>query len=241
MPRFQSRLADRFEVADGTMAFAFERPAGFDFAAGQFITITLPDPPYNDEKGNRRTFSIASPPQDTGRLLVATRLTGSALKRSLAETPLGTNISIFGPSGCFMLHEDAGVPAVFVAGGIGITPFRSILYDAAARRLSHSMTLVYSNRTPEGAAFYSELVQITGELPNVRFLPTMTGAEASRPPWSGERRMVSAEFLREVIGDMTAPIFYLAGPPGLVAAVNKTMVEAGVDPSHLKTEEFEGY
>jgi len=61
MPRFPSKLIDRFEVANGTMGFAFERPAGFEFAAGQFMTITLPDPPYNDEKDNRRTFSIASP------------------------------------------------------------------------------------------------------------------------------------------------------------------------------------
>ena len=103
MPRFTTRLIDRTEVADGTVAFAFERPAGFDFIAGQYLTITLPDPPYNDEKGNSRTFSIASPPQDAGRLLIATRMTGSALKRSLAEVPLGTPVSIFGPAGTFTL------------------------------------------------------------------------------------------------------------------------------------------
>ena len=70
MPRFTTRLIDRTEVADGTLAFAFERPAGFDFVAGQYLTITLPDPLYNDEKGNSRTFSIASPPQDAGRLVM---------------------------------------------------------------------------------------------------------------------------------------------------------------------------
>jgi len=241
MPRFPSKLIDRFEVADGTMAFAFERPAGFEFTAGQFMTITLPNPPYNDEKGNRRTFSIASPPQEARHLLIATRMTGSALKRSLAEAPFGTPVSIFGPSGCFTLHEDAGMPAVFVAGGIGITPFRSLLRDVATRRLSHRIILIYSNRTPEGAAFYQELVEIAGELPNLRFLPTMTKADASSQPWTGERRLVSAEFLREQIGDMSAPIFYLAGPPGLVAAVSKAVLEAGADPSHVQSEEFEGY
>ena len=80
MPRFTTRLIDRTEVADGTLAFAFERPAGFEFTAGQYLTITLPDPLYNDEKGNSRTFSIASPPQDAGRLVIATRMTGSALE-----------------------------------------------------------------------------------------------------------------------------------------------------------------
>jgi ferredoxin-NADP reductase len=90
------------------MAFAFERPASFEFTSGQFITITLPDPVYNDEKGSRRTFSIAYPPQDAGRPLVATRMTGSALKRSLAEAPIGTQVSIVGPSGRFTLHADPG-------------------------------------------------------------------------------------------------------------------------------------
>jgi ferredoxin-NADP reductase len=223
------------------MAFAFERPVGFEFTAGQFMTITLPDPPYNDEKGNRRTFSIASPPQERERLLIATRMTGSALKRSLAEAPIGTQASVFGPSGRFTLHADPTVPAVFVAGGIGITPFRSILHDAADRHLPHPITLIYSNRTPESAAFYQELVQITEVLPGLRFVPTMTDAEASRLPWTGERRLVSADFLRDVIGDVAAPIFYLAGPPGLVAAVSKAVLEAGADPSHVRSEEFEGY
>jgi ferredoxin-NADP reductase len=241
MPRFPSKLIDRFLVADGTMAFAFERPAGFEFTAGQFLTVTLPEPLYTDEKGNRRTFSIASPPQDAGRLLVATRLTGSALKRSLAEAPIGAPLSLFGPSGCFTLHEDPGTPAVFVAGGIGITPFRSILNDAAARGLPHAITLVYSNRNPEGAAFYTELLELAKRLPNLRFLPTMTQAEGSVPPWTGERRYVSAALLREVIGDMAASIFYLAGPPGLVAAVTKAALEAGADPAHVRSEEFEGY
>jgi ferredoxin-NADP reductase len=241
MPRFPSNLIDRYPVAEGTMAFAFERPAGFEFTAGQFMTITLPDPLYNDEKSNRRTFSIASPPQDAGRLLVATRMTGSALKRSLAEAPIGAAVSLFGPSGRFTLHADPAVPAVFVAGGIGITPFRSILHDAAERQLPHSITLIYSNRAPGGAAFYAEMVETAGRLPNFRFVPTMTDPDAASPLWTGERRKVSAELLREVVGEMTAPIFYLAGPPGLVAAVSKAVLEAGADPEHLRSEEFEGY
>ena len=158
MPRFTTRLIDRTQVADGTLAFAFERPAGFEFTAGQYLTITLPDPLYTDEKGNSRTFSIASPPQDAGRLVIATRMTGSALKRSLAEAPLGTPVSIFGPAGDFTLGPDP-TPVVFIAGGIGITPFRSMLLDAAARGLPHRITLIYSNRTPEGAPFHEELAR----------------------------------------------------------------------------------
>ena len=241
MPRFASRLIERHEVADGTMAFAFERPASFNFTAGQFLTLTLPEPLYNDARGNRRTFSIATPPQETGFLQIATRMTGSALKRSLVEMPLGAPVSIFGPAGYFTLHADAAVPAVFIAGGIGITPFRSMVLDAASRQLSHRFTLIYSNRTPEGAAFYDELARVAEKNANLRYLPTMTKMNGSRLPWNGERRFVNAQFLRDYISDMTGPIFYIAGPPGLVAAVEKTVLDAGADPAHIRSEEFEGY
>lgn len=240
MPRFTTRLIDRTQVADGTLAFAFERPAGFEFTAGQYLTITLPDPLYNDEKGNSRTFSIASPPQDAGRLVIATRMTGSALKRSLAEAPLGTPVSIFGPVGDFTLGPDP-TPVVFIAGGIGITPFRSMLLDAAARGLLRPITLIYSNRIPEGAPFHEELARLARAYTVFNYVPTMTEADKSAQPWDGERRLVNADFLHDHVADMTAPIFYLAGPPGLVVAATKTVLEAGADPAHLLSEEFSGY
>jgi ferredoxin-NADP reductase len=241
MPRLASKLIERHEVAEGTMAFALERPAGFEFAAGQYLTITLPDPPYNDAKGNSRTFSIASAPDESEHLLIATRMTGSALKRSLAEVPLGTPVSIFGPVGEFTLPPAATAPLVFIAGGIGITPFRSMVLDAAKRQLPHQITLIYSNRTPEGAPFLDELAGIAATYPSFRYLPTITDAEHARRPWIGERRLVNADFLRECVGDVTRPTFYLAGPPGLVVAVTKTVLEAGADPAHVLAEEFSGY
>ena len=213
MSRFATTLIGRFEVAERTMAFAFERPAGFGFKAGQFLIVTLPNPPYNDAKGNRRTFSISSSPQETGELQIATRMTGSALKRSLAEVPLGTRVELLGPAGSFTLQQDVSVPAVFVAGGIGITPFRSMVQDAVSRHLPCEITLIYSNRNPEGAAFHEEFQRIAETSGNFRYLPTMTQPDKSQRPWDGERRTVNADFLRDHIRDVTVPVFYVAGPP----------------------------
>ena len=241
MPKIVTKLIARNEVAEGTMAFALERPATFDFRAGQFMVVVLPDPPHTDAEGNRRVFSIASPPQDTTRLLLATRMTGTAFKRSLAEVPLGTPIDLSGPAGDFVLHEDASRPAVFIAGGIGITPFRSMLQDAVSRRLTHRITLIYSNRTPEGAAFHEEFVRLAQTHANLTYVPTMTQADKARQPWGGERGHLNADFLRSHIPESATSIFYLAGPPGLVAAVTKAMSEAGVDPAHVRSEEFAGY
>ena len=223
------------------MAFAFERPADFSFTAGQFLTVTLSNPPYNDSKGERRAFSIASPPQETERLQITTRMTGSALKRSLAEIPLGTPVELFGPAGSFMLHRASSMPAVFIAGGIGITPFRSIINDALARHLTHQITLVYSNRNPEGAAFHDEFVRIADEHTKFKYVPTMTDADKSHQPWSGLRRSVDAHFLREHIGDIMTPMFYIAGPPGMVAGITKAVIAAGTDSARVRSEKFEGY
>ena len=241
MPKFATKLVERIEVAEGTMAFAFERPAGFSFTAGQFLNVILPNPPHTDAKGNRRTFTIASPPQDEKRLQIATRMTGSALKRSLAEATLGTPVELLGPAGLFTLHNDSVLPAVFIAGGIGITPFRSMLHDAFARRLPHQITLIYSNRNPEGTAFHEEFLRIAAMYENFKYLPTMTDADQSNQPWDGERRYVNADFLREHIGDIMKPFFYLAGPPGMVAGITKAVIEAGAEAARVRSEKFEGY
>ena len=241
MAKFATKLVERTEVAEGTTAFIFERPAGFDFTAGQFMTLVLPKPLHTDAEGNRRVFSIASPPQETGTLWVATRMTGTALKRSLAEMPLGTPVELAGPAGSFTLHSDLSQPAVFIAGGIGITPFRSLVQDAVHRHLPHQITLIYSNRTPEGAAFQEEFAQLAQTYRQFTYLPTMTQPDKSRQPWDGERRYVNADFLRSYIKDIATPIFYLAGPPGLVTGIAKVVIEAGVDPAHVRCEEFTGY
>ena len=139
----KARLVASARVAEETAAFTFEVEAPFTFDAGQTCDLTIRSPRYQDEKGSSRTFSIASPPAEAPRITVATRLTGSAFKRSLLEAPVGCEIELDGPSGSFGLHRNTAKPAVFFAGGIGITPFRSIVGDATIRRVPHRMTLFY--------------------------------------------------------------------------------------------------
>ncbi len=140
----------------GTVAFSFEKPAGFQFKAGQFANFTLVNPPESDGEGNTRTFSIASAPAETG-LMVATRMRDTAFKRVWKTMPQGTELQLAGPFGSLTLHQDAARPAVFLAGGIGITPFRSILVQAQRDSRGRRLFLFYSNRRPEDAAFLEEL------------------------------------------------------------------------------------
>src|SRR5262245_66121313 len=98
------RLERRETVAEGTMAFYFSRPAGFQFRAGQSLAMSLVDPPETDGKGNTRTFTIASAPHEA-ELMVATRMRDSAFKRYLKATPAGTPVRIGGPHGDMLLQD----------------------------------------------------------------------------------------------------------------------------------------
>jgi len=234
------KLKRRQEVAEGTEAFYFEKPVGFQFKAGQFLRFTLIDPPETDAEGNSRTFSVASAPYEED-LMIATRMRDTAFKRVIKMMPLGSEIEIKGAFGRMTLHDDPVRPAVFLTGGIGITPFRSIALDAARAGLAHKLNLFYSNRRPEDAAFLDELTAMQAINPNYRFIATMTGATGSGRPWTGETGYINFEMLTRFIDDPKSPIYYAAGPEGLVTAMRKVLAEAGVSEADIRAEEFSGY
>ncbi|HET9653692.1 MAG TPA: FAD-dependent oxidoreductase, partial [Usitatibacter sp.] len=147
MPAYDTQLQRRRDLTEGTAAFVLARPDGFTFQAGQSINLTLVDPPEKDAKGNTRTFSLVSAPHEPF-LEVATRLRTSAFKRVLASLPPGSALQMRGPGGKFTVAED-GPPVVLLAGGIGITPFMSMLRDAAERASRREITLLYANRRAE--------------------------------------------------------------------------------------------
>ncbi|MGH9960352.1 MAG: FAD-dependent oxidoreductase [Pyrinomonadaceae bacterium] len=239
-PIFMAKLKTREEVAEGTMAFHFEKPVGWTFKAGQFIDMTLLDPPETDSEGNTRGFSIASAPQEEN-LMVATRMRDTAFKRVLKTMPLETAVKIEGPFGNLTLHNNAARPAVMLAGGIGITPFRSILFRAAKEQLLNRIFLFYSNRRPEDAPFLDELQALEKENPNYKLIATMTGMEKSKQPWHGETGLINKEMLARYLHDAVSPIYYIAGPAGRVKGLHTMLNEAGVDDDDIRTEEFVGY
>jgi ferredoxin-NADP reductase len=234
------KLKGRKEVAEGTMAFFFDRPAGFEFAAGQSIDLTLLDPPETDAEGNKRALSLASAPHEPD-LMVATRLRDTAFKRVLKTMPLGMEVKVEGPFGFMTLHKKVARPAVFLAGGIGITPFRSMLRQAATADTGHRLFLFYSNRRPEDAAFLAELEALAKQHSNFTLVATMTNLENSKLAWSGEQGYITKEMLEKYLGDLDAPIYYAAGPPALVAAMRETLSKAGADEDDIRSEDFSGY
>ncbi len=233
-------LTERRLVAEGTMAFYFDKPSQFAFTPGQFVDLTLPQPSETDAAGNTRAFSIASAPQES-TLMVATRLRDTAFKRELQRMPLDSTVRMEGPFGRLVLHADQTRPAVFLAGGIGITPFRSMVVQAAMQRSPHPMVLFYSNRRPEDAAFLDELQSLQDKNPHYRFVATMTEPANSSRPWQGETGYINAVLLSKHLVNVKKPIYYVVGPPGMVGALRTMLKEAGIDHSDIRTETFAGY
>lgn len=263
---FTLKLLKKEEIATGTSAFHFEKPAGFEFKPGQNADWTLLSPAEiyptawgaGDAEGNKRTFSFVSAPFER-ELIFATRMRDTAFKRVLKNLPIGAEIQMEGPFGSFTLHKDETKPAVFLAGGIGITPFMSIIryvragalstsspsfvgnVRAAALSTSPGITLFYSNRRVEDAAFLTELEEYDAEGGAFHLVATMTEPNLSAGGWEEETGYIDAAMLARHLPDLAAPIYYIAGPPAMVAAMRKMLEETSANPDNIRTEDFSGY
>ena len=239
---YQSTLLGRTEVAEGTMAFQFEKPNNFVFKAGQYIDLTLAgsQPQLGPSDGMTHTFSIASSPSDKD-LVVTTRMRSTVFKQTLLVLPIGTGARIDGPMGSFSLHNNTARLAVFLAGGIGIAPFLSMVSYATAEKLRLPIVLFYANRYLEDAALINALWKLEGTNPRFRFVPTLTRMAIHNGGWKGKTGHISAEMLLTQIGILRGPIYYIAGPPTMVVATRRTLAEVGVDEDDIRTEEFAGY
>jgi len=150
-------------------------------------------------------------------------------------------VRLEGPFGDLKLHTNVKRTAVFLAGGIGITPFHSIVLDAARRKLPHRIFLFYSNRRPEDTAFLDELQALEKQNANYTFVGTMTEMEKSGHSWEGERGLISKEMLTKYLKGAASPIYYVAGPPAMVTGLHKMLQEAGINDDDIRKEEFTGY
>jgi ferredoxin-NADP reductase len=235
----RARVAEKREVAKGTLLVVFDLLGEeVEFTPGQYFFVTLLDPPYDDERGVRRHFSVVTSPNERGRLGFCTRLRDSAFKRSLAELPVGAEVEVEEPKGSFLLPEDTNQPYVFLAGGIGITVFRSMLHYIADEDLPHRVTLIYSNRDRESTPFLDELSELDQKRDAFTLVLTMT-EDASR---GGESRRIGPELLRDHLSDDLSSYAYLvAGPPAMVDAMLEMLNTAGVPEERVSADRFSGY
>jgi ferredoxin-NADP reductase len=240
MPPYKAKLQAQKSLCAGTTAFYFDKPDELEFQAGQFFNITLLNPEETDMGGNTRALSIASAPHERN-LMVAMRLRTTAFKRTLNSLPTGTELLLQGPFGSMTLPRNTTRPAVLLAGGIGITPFRSLVWSETESLSARELFLFYSVRVPEEAAFLDELQDMEQHNSRYKFICTVTQPKKSRIAWRGATGRISIKLLSKRILDLSLPIYYIAGPPAMVTGVRQMLIGAGVAEEDIRAEEFYGY
>jgi ferredoxin-NADP reductase len=233
----KATVAEKREVAKGTLLVHFAVEDYPDYRPGAYFWVELPDRGHDDEKGLRRHISLVTSPTETGVVGLATRLRDSAFKRTLAELEVGDEVQVEEPKGSFLLPEDTGAEYVFVAGGIGITVLRSMLRYIADEQLPYRVTLVFSNRDRESAAFLDELEELERRIEGLRVVLTMT----DDPEWEGETRHLDADVLSELVGGLDGKTFLVAGPPEMAQSVADSLTAAGVPEDRVLADKFSGY
>lgn len=219
------KLFEKENLIDNVWAFRFHPSEPLQWTAGQFVYVELPhDNP--DDEGTKRWFTVSSAPFE-GIIQITTRVTDSTFKQALAALPVGGELQLIDkPDGDFV-WEDTDKPLVFVAGGIGITPFRSILKQRAHDHLSLNVTLVYGNRT-DAIVFKDELDEYAKADPQFK-VHYVVGSP------------VTAEKIAELVPDFKSSPVYISGPEPMVEALGDQLKSAGLPESQLKQDFFPNY
>jgi len=235
---------EAWQETPSVRTFAFE-PAdpSFEYQPGQYISVELPG--VDDPRGPMRPFTLSSSPTERGSLHITSKMTGTPFKEALCRLAErggkpGGELKLRGPMGGFTLEPAR--PAVMIAGGIGITPFRSMIRYLNDQDRDPPVVLVYSNDTPGNIVFREELDSLAGIADWLKVIHTITRPEDSKEPWSGHTGYVDAGLLETAAGGLEQPLFYVCGPPGMVAAVSEALTHGlGIPDYDLRSETFTGY
>ena len=211
----------------------FEKPPGFEFEPVQFCGLELRSP----LGGIEYPMSLACSPTKP-YLQFGARVSDSPWKSAFAALKPGDVAEVDGPYGHFLL--DPTSPAVFVAGGIGITPLKGMVEYASDRQLSIDLRMVYSSRDEEEIAYRVELDALVKQNPRFEIFHTLTRL----PPdstWNGRTGRIDTTLLSEAMDGLTRPIFYICGAPGIVRESFRMLGGLGVSEDRIRYEVFRGY
>lgn len=237
--RFTLPLIESRRESPSVMSFRFSTEGtGFDYRSNQAIRLALPG--VDDPWGAVRTFSLSSSPSEKGRLSITCKISDTPFKQALARLAPGERVEVYGPLGFFLL--DPARPSVFLAGGIGITPFRGMYRYAADTGDPKPRRLLYSARVPEELVFRQELDAIARSAPNLRVDYTVTRPSESSSAWTGRVGRITADWIREAAAPLDRPKYYLAGLPEMVEELVRVLQsDLGVHEDDLDYEIFRGF
>lgn len=224
-----------------TYSFYFSRGnVPFDFLPGQYIEMNLPHK-NPDNRGISRYFTVSSSPTEKDYFMITTRVIQSSFKHALFALKKGTLVKFVSPTGNFTLKENIQKPHVFLSGGIGITPFHSMIVYASDRKLSVPITLFASFSTVEDVVFYDEFEKIAKDNSAIKIIYTITKPKESQKEWSGETGRISKELIKKYVRDTTKQLYFIAGPTAMVPALNDMLRDMDIPLEQIRIEDFNGY
>lgn len=237
--RYEFPFLDRRQETPTAITVRFSTEGTeFQYLSNQAIRLVLPE--VSDPYGPARTFSLSSSPSEPGAIAVTTKMTGSPYKEALNRLRPGDRVTVLGPVGDLLFNPRR--PAVFVAGGIGVTPFRGMLRFAVDTGATQPIRMFYSARVPEEFAFRKELDALARAHRQARIQYTVTRPTESPQPWPGRTGRIDIPWIREVSERLDRPKFYVAGLPEMASeTVQRLKSELGIPEEDLEYEYFGGY
>jgi ferredoxin-NADP reductase len=233
------RLKKRSPETADVISFVFDLGGQkFEYRPGQFVFFELDTLAFPDERGNRRHFTISSSPTEKGIIMFTTRMRGSGFKETLRYAPLGYELTVETPDGLFVMPEGETRRQVFITGGIGVTPFRSILRYAVDTNTPISSLMLYFNRASSDIVFRNELENISLQMPTFSVVHALSQPEDG---WTGERGKLDELLLRKYVTDFDQAVFWISGPPPMVSACRSLLEQIGVPDEAIRTDSFIGY
>ncbi len=222
-------LIDKKQETPDTISFKFKPDEQISWKPGQYLRYNLPqDNP--DDRGENRFFTISAAPFE-GVVMLTTRFApekGSSFKAVLRDLPIGSKLQAHVPSGEFVV-EDLEKNYVFIAGGIGITPFRSILKQLDHDQKTPNITLLYANKSQDNIPFKQELEEIASRNPSLKI------------NYIFDPQRIDADYIRQNIPELRAFTYYVSGPKPMAEAIEKELASLSVPSEQVKQDYFPGY
>ena len=254
---FELSLLEKREHQDtDVMSFKFGRQDNishniFNYAAGQYAFFDIGGV-YNDPEGPVRHFSLASSPTEE-EIIISTRIRDTPYKKRLSSLEIGSKAKVTKPLGKFVLHDDYSKPAVLLSGGIGVTPFRSMVKYATDKQLPIRIVMFDSNRNIPNILYKEEFDECLNKNTNLKIVYTITEKEDDNQPssatgvnkeWKGDRGRIDKAMLERHLNDneIKNSIYYICGPPGMLNAIKELLQNSlQIPKDQIRTEEFTGY
>ncbi len=231
--KFETYVKEIIPRTYNVTSFRFPRPAELNYKAGQFFFVTL----KTEGKELKKHFSFSSSPTEKNHIEFTKKLSDSDFSTSLKALKEGDWARIDAPYGKFTFegeHQKIGL----LAGGIGITPFKSICQYCTDMHLETKATLLYGNRKENDIAFRKELETLQRKNKNLKVVFTLNEADST---WKGSRGLINANMIKKEIPDYEETEFYTCGPPRMVEIMEKLVAQLGLPKTQLKREYFTGY